>query len=148
MKSSKLCASAGDSQVLPPFKLRSSSLTGKGRERLGQVREDRARKRSATGAQLAHALSASHCPLTDWRPSLISSRGLLSQLVVGGRDGSGQPRLAAHRPLQSANHPMRDVVVSRNRSASRPQQGAGELPGLMKRDRASVASICADHDKL
>jgi hypothetical protein len=26
-------------------------------------------KRSATGAQLAHALSASHCLLTDWRPT-------------------------------------------------------------------------------
>jgi hypothetical protein len=26
-------------------------------------------KRSTTGAQLAHALSASHCLLTDWRPT-------------------------------------------------------------------------------
>jgi hypothetical protein len=25
-------------------------------------------KRSASGAQLVHALSASHCLLTDWRP--------------------------------------------------------------------------------
>ena len=38
-------------------------------------------------------------------------------------------------------HPQLQAIA--HKSASRPQQGAGELPGLMKRDRASSTDLGA-----
>jgi hypothetical protein len=102
---------------------------------------------------------------------LISSRVLSRPVVVGtdgsGQPGSaacrspdsahlrasaqsfrcfiGRPRRprkgAASPPVICQSSHSRRCSFAQHRSASRPQQGAGELTGLMKRDRASSTEL-------
>ena len=82
--------------------------------------------------------------VTKWidRRQFAPSRERNDQVTSNRRQCASRHDQAAIRRAGEGLHGALDLAcVSNIRSASRPQQGAGELPGLMKRDRASSTDL-------